>query len=142
MGLSGFSALDHYRLGQCVAEAVEALGRRAVFVASGDLSHKLKADGPYGFAPEGPVFDQAVTDTMASGDFPAIPDHGRRPLRPGRRVRPAVLPDDGRGPGRAGRFPRLLSHEGTFGVGYAVALFPVTGRDPRRCYGPPPVRPS
>ena len=38
--------------------------------------------------------------------------------------------------------PRLLSHEGTFGVGYAVALFPVTGRDPRRCYGPPPVRPS
>ena len=55
MGLSGFSALDHYRLGQCVAGAVEALGRRAVFVASGDLSHKLKPDGPYGFAPEGPV---------------------------------------------------------------------------------------
>ena len=46
MGLSGFSALVHYRLGQCVAEAVEALGRRAVFVASGDLSHKLKPDDP------------------------------------------------------------------------------------------------
>ena len=28
--------------------------------------------------------------------------------------------------------PRLLSHEGTFGVGYAVALFPVTGRDEGR----------
>ena len=56
MGLSGFSALDHYRLGQCVASAAESLGRRVVFVASGDLSHKLKPDGPYGFAAEGARF--------------------------------------------------------------------------------------
>lgn len=28
--------------------------------------------------------------------------------------------------------PELLSHEGPFGVGYAVALFPVTGRDEGR----------
>lgn len=69
IGLSGFSPLAHYQLGQCVAEAAEALERRVLFVASGDLSHKLKADGPYGFAPEGPVFDQAVTEAMASGDF-------------------------------------------------------------------------
>ena len=48
IGLSGFSPLDHYRLGQCIAQAVDALGRRAVFVASGDLSHKLRNDGPYG----------------------------------------------------------------------------------------------
>ena len=48
MGLSGLSALDHYRLGQCVARAVDRLGRRAIFVASGDLSHKLKKEGPHG----------------------------------------------------------------------------------------------
>ena len=46
IGLSGFSPLEHYRLGQCIARAVDKLGRRAVFVASGDLSHKLKDDGP------------------------------------------------------------------------------------------------
>lgn len=69
LGLSGFPALAHYRLGQCIAGAVEALGRRAVFVASGDLSHKLKEDGPYGYAPEGPVFDETVVRTMASGNF-------------------------------------------------------------------------
>ena len=69
VGLSGFSPLEHYRLGRCAARAVEKLGRRAVFVASGDLSHKLRADGPYGFAPEGPAFDAAVTGAMASGDF-------------------------------------------------------------------------
>lgn len=136
LGLSGFSALDHYRLGQCVAGAVEALGRRAVFVASGDLSHKLKADGPYGFAPEGPVFDQAVTDTMASGDFlqfltmdAGLCDRAAEcGLRSFQMMAGAL---DG-----LAVSPRLLSHEGTFGVGYAVALFPVTGRDPRRCYAP------
>ena len=30
--------------------------------------------------------------------------------------------------------PRLLSHRDTFGVGYAVALFEVTGEDSGRCY--------
>ena len=69
IGLSGFSPLDHYRLGQCIAQAVEKLDRRAVFIASGDLSHKLKDDGPYGFAPEGPEFDRQITGAMAEGDF-------------------------------------------------------------------------
>ena len=69
IGLSRFSPLDHYRLGQCIAQAVETLGRRAVFIASGDLSHKLRDDGPYGFAPEGPEFDRQITEAMAEGDF-------------------------------------------------------------------------
>ncbi len=132
MGLSGFSALAHYRLGQCVAEAVEALGRRAVFVASGDLSHKLKVDGPYGFAPEGPKFDEAVTQAMESGDFlqfltmnPALCERAAEcGLRSFQMMAGAL---DG-----LSVAPQLLSHEGTFGVGYAVALFPVTGRDDSR----------
>ena len=136
MGLSGFSALDHYRLGQCVAEAAEALGRRAVFVASGDLSHKLKADGPYGFAPEGPVFDEAVTKAMAVGDFLSFltMDAGlcSRAAECGLRSFQMMA---GALDGLAVS-TRLLSHEGTFGVGYAVALFPVTGRDAGRCFAP------
>ena len=136
MGLSGFSALDHYRLGQCVAAAAEALGRRAVFVASGDLSHKLKADGPYGFAPEGPVFDEAVTKAMAAGDFLSFltMDAGlcSRAAECGLRSFQMMA---GALDGLAVS-PRLLSHEGTFGVGYAVALFPVTGRDADRCFAP------
>ena len=136
MGLSGFSALDHYRLGQCVAEAAEALGRRAVFVASGDLSHKLKADGPYSFAPEGPVFDEAVTKAMAAGDFLSFltMDAGlcSRAAECGLRSFQMMA---GALDGLAVS-PRLLSHEGTFGVGYAVALFPVTGRDAGRCFAP------
>lgn len=137
MGLSGFPPLEHYRLGQCVAGAVEALGRRAVFVASGDLSHKLKADGPYGFAPEGPVFDETVTRAMAAGDFlqfltmdPSLCDRAAEcGLRAFQMMAGAL---DG-----LAVAPQLLSHEGPFGVGYAVALFPVTGRDDSRCYAAP-----
>lgn len=134
IGLSGFSALDHYRLGQCIAEAVNALGRRAVFVASGDLSHKLKADGPYGFAPEGPTFDDAVTKTMANGHFLDFLTMDlalcERAAECGLRAFQMMA---GALDGLAVQ-PELLSHEGTFGVGYAVALFPVTGEDPARCY--------
>lgn len=137
MGLSGLSPLAHYRLGRCVAEAVEKLGRRAVFVASGDLSHKLKADGPYGFAPEGPVFDETVTRAMASGDFLQFltMDHSlcERAAECGLRSFQMM---SGALDGLAVA-PRLLSHEGTFGVGYAVALFPVTGLDSSRSYSEP-----
>lgn len=134
MGLSGFSPLDHYRLGKCVQDAVNALGRRAVFLASGDLSHKLKADGPYGYAPEGPQFDDVVTRTMASGDFlefltidPALCERAAEcGLRSFQMMAGAL---DG-----LAVEPQLLSHEGTFGVGYAIALFPVTGRNDSRCY--------
>lgn len=136
IGLSGFSPLAHYQLGQCVAEAAEALERRVLFVASGDLSHKLKADGPYGFAPEGPVFDQAVTEAMASGDFLQFLTMNttlcERAAECGLRSFQMMA---GALDGYA-IAPKLLSHEGTFGVGYAVAVFPVTGRDDSRHFAP------
>ena len=59
--------LTHYRFGQCIARAAQTLGRKTVLIASGDLSHKLSEDGPYGFASEGPVFDREVTKAMKNG---------------------------------------------------------------------------
>ncbi len=49
IGLSGLSLMKHYELGQCIKEVSERLGRDTVVIASGDLSHKLKAEGPYGY---------------------------------------------------------------------------------------------
>lgn len=80
IGLSGFSPLQHYELGQCVGKAVEKLDRRVVFVASGDLSHKLRDDVPYGYAPEGPVFDHRVTAAMVFRGLPSISHHGPSPV--------------------------------------------------------------
>ncbi len=132
IGLSGLSPVEHYRLGKCIAQAAGALGRRVVFVASGDLSHRLKEDGPYGFAPQGPEFDSRVTKAMAEGDFlelltfaPALCERaGECGLRSFQIMAGAL-------DGLAVR-PELLSYEGPFGVGYGVAAFAVEGADDAR----------
>ena len=69
IGLSGLPLTEHYKLGQMIREAVDQLGRRAVFVASGDLSHKLQDYGPYGFAKEGPQYDERIMDVCSRAAF-------------------------------------------------------------------------
>ncbi len=134
VGLSGFSLYDHYRFGQAVARAAASLDRRAVIVASGDLSHKLKADGPYGFAPEGPLFDARVTDALARADFTGLleldPVFCEKAAECG--LRSFVV--------MGGAFDgfdvkaELLAYEGPFGVGYGVASFePLETSSARRC---------
>ncbi|MDE6589372.1 MAG: AmmeMemoRadiSam system protein A [Oscillospiraceae bacterium] len=132
IGLSGFSPLHHYQLGQCIAKAVDKLGRRAAFIASGDLSHKLKDEGPYGYAPEGPVFDRRITAAMESGDFlqfltmdPALCDRAAECGLRSFQIMAGAL--DG-----LGIESKLLSYEGVTGVGYGVAAFAVTGPDESR----------
>ena len=135
IGLSGLSPLDHYRLGQAIAEAVDALGRRAVLIASGDLSHKLTADGPYGYAPEGPVYDERITRAMAQADFlgflsipPELNEAAAACGTGSFQVLAGAL--DG-----VAVSAELLSHEGPFGVGYAVAAYTPTGPDESRRFG-------
>lgn len=132
IGLSGLSFTDHYKLGKCVTKTAEKLGRRIVFVASGDLSHKLKEDGPYGFAEEGVRFDQEVTNAMKEGDFLKFmeftPDFCDSAAECG--LRSFVI--------LAGALSgkdvtsKLLSYEGTFGVGYAVCEFKLAGENESR----------
>ena len=135
IGLSGFSPMDHYRLGQCIAQAVDTLGRRAVFIASGDLPHKLKDDGPYGYAPEGPVFDYQVTQAMAEGDFLQFltmdPSLCERAAECGLRSFQIMA---GALDGQAVE-AKFLSYEDVTGVGYGVATFTVTGPDDNRRFG-------
>ncbi|MCQ4987267.1 AmmeMemoRadiSam system protein A, partial [Anaerostipes caccae] len=39
ISLSGLSLSDHYTMGQYEKKAADCLGRKTVFIASGDLSH-------------------------------------------------------------------------------------------------------
>ena len=130
IGLSGLSPEMHRHLGRVIAEAVEALGRRVAFVASGDLSHKLLPEGPYGFAPEGPVFDQRIGEVFSSGDLEGLFDFdedfceaaaecGLRSFQ----IMAGAL--DG-----LSFDMRLLSNEGPYGVGYAVAIIAPKGVSP------------
>lgn len=127
MGISGLSPLEHYRVGALVARAARELGRRVVWVASGDLSHRLLAEGPYGFDEEGPRFDEAVCAAFETGDFLALltmdPALAERAGECGLRSFQLMAGALDRTPVSA----ELLSHEGPFGVGYGVAAFEVTG---------------
>lgn len=128
IGLSGLSHETHLEVGRIIAESADELERRAVWIASGDLSHKLKEDGPYGFAPEGPVFDERICELFEAGDLERLSEFddafadaaAECGLRSFRLMAGALegLPYDA----------RLLSHQGTFGVGYGVAAFRV--KDP------------
>lgn len=135
IGLSGLSAGEHYRLGQLIARTAETLSRRTVLIASGDLSHKLREDGPYGFAPEGPEFDRLACAALGSGDFLSLltldPELCESAAECGLRsfwIMAGALD------GRAVQ-SELLSYEGPFGVGYGVACFRPGGEDPARRFG-------
>ena len=120
---SGMSPMEHYRLGQVIAEASGKTNRRVVLIASGDLSHKLTSSGPYGYAPEGPEFDKTVVNALKTGDFSQlfnITDKKRQAAAECGYNSFMVLAGclDGK------EFDaKLLSYEGPFGVGYAVASF-------------------
>lgn len=132
IGLSGLSLMKHYELGQCIQEAAAQCRRRAVVIASGDLSHKLKAEGPYGFQKEGPEYDSRVMyalERAAFGELLEFPEElcnkagecGHRAI-----VMMAGALD------RKELIARRLSYEGTFGVGYGICEYLVQGEDPER----------
>ena len=60
IGLSGLTLSRHYELGMCIRKTAELLGREIAVIGSGDLSHRLKAEGPYGFQKEGPEYDEQI----------------------------------------------------------------------------------
>ena len=123
IGLSGLPLEDHYRLGQIVRQAAEETGRRVVWVASGDLSHKLQSYGPYGFAEEGPEYDRRIMDVCSRAAFGELFGFGEsfceKAAECGHRsfVMMAVALD-----GLAVTAEKL-SHEDVTGVGYGICTF-------------------
>lgn len=123
IGLSFLDDEHHIEIGKTIHETAEALGRRIVFIASGDLSHRLVKDGPYGYAQEGPIFDRTIIDILKSGTLDKLtdisPDLMEKAAECGYRsllILAGVVED-------LPFIPELYSYEGPFGVGYATAGF-------------------
>ena len=121
LGYSFLSNEDHLRFGNAIRQAIATLRRPVAFIASGDLSHRLKPGAPAGFDPEAHRFDEAVVDAIQSSQPQRIAsiDHGLRRLAGecGYRsmlVGLGVIED-------AQTSCEVLSYEGPFGVGYLVA---------------------
>lgn len=96
-------------------------------IASGDLSHCLKEDGPYGFNGQGPEFDKELILSLKNKDVKNIlkldekyPEAGECGLRSICFLL-GILEES-----KTKWQPEILSYEFPFGVGYLVAELKIT----------------
>lgn len=111
----------HKLFGQFIAETAAKLERKTVFLASGDLSHRLIPGAPAGFNPSAKNFDELIENSIKIGDYKAITNISNE-LREiagecgynSIMVALGVINDE---PDQNA----VISYEGPFGVGYIVA---------------------
>ncbi|NLX64298.1 MAG: AmmeMemoRadiSam system protein A [Clostridiaceae bacterium] len=129
ISIAGLSLEQLYIFGYCIQKAVLAYDKKVILIGSGDLSHRLTSDGPYGFAPEGPVFDKYLVETVKEADFKKLIGidnelcykAGECGLRSFAIIAGALN-------GLCVK-SNVLSYEGPFGVGYMVAELTPGSRD-------------
>ena len=130
---SGQLPIEHYKLGKLIQSVIPD-DKKVVWVASGDLSHKLKQDGPYGFVKEGQILDQKLTKIISSGNFTELLKLDSHLVK---KAAECGLGSFIMMAGAVNGYvvkPNLLSYEGPFGVGYAVAMFEVLHQDSSRMF--------
>ena len=126
MGLLAYE--DLYKFGKIVQLVARQLDYEVALIASGDLSHRLQPGAPAGFNPRGQEFDEAVVeylDDLAVEEIMNLDDSlvekaGECGLRPIIMMLGALDGLDVEG--------GVLSYEGPFGVGYAVASYEIAGK--------------
>jgi AmmeMemoRadiSam system protein A len=116
-GPIGLSLPQALRLGTRLAEWDR--GGDWALLASGDLSHRLSPDAPAGYSPAGRRLDRAILEALETGDPTRLlempPEEIDEAGECGLRSVLALL-------GASSGPSEVLSYEGPFGVGYAVAL--------------------
>jgi AmmeMemoRadiSam system protein B len=118
--LTADPSYDAYRdLGEALRQREARRDERVVVVASGDCSHRLSEDGPYGFHPQGPELDRALVAGIAAGDVRALLDIDRRVVEAGGEcgLRAFIFALAALGPARC----EILAYQAPYGVGYLVA---------------------
>ncbi len=128
LAISDLANEEHYRLGQAIYAAASTSEKNIVFVASGDLSHRLTHEGPYGFSALSSVFDEKVKEIVASGRLSELLNIDNSLSVPAAEcgLRSFVA--------LAGLLSKceietnILSYEGPFGIGYLVASLMVKGK--------------
>ncbi len=112
---------EHNIFGKKISETAQNLGRKIVFIASGDLSHKLIPEAPAGFDEKAHEFDDLIVKSIRNGNYGAIMD-----ITPGLRQTAGECGYNSLmvAFGLIGCEPlnnEVISYEAPFGVGYIVA---------------------
>lgn len=123
-----------YAFGVAIQRAALITGKKVAVIASGDLSHYLNDQSPYGARPEGKIFDDAIVDLLERMDILGIMNidpvmcekAGECGLRPIVMMLGAMDGLDVKA--------KVHSYEGPFGIGYTVATFSPIGPTPDRMW--------
>ncbi len=127
LGYSFLSKEDHVRFGKCIRQAIEKIGRRVAFIASGDLSHRLRRDAPAGYNPDAHLFDEEVLAAIRTCSTSRIVDIDQEMRRmAGECGYRSMLVAIGVAQGGTENC-EVISYEAPFGVGYLVAQLAGTG---------------
>jgi len=121
LGYSFLSNEDHLQFGACIRKAADTVARSLAFVASGDLSHRLKPEAPAGYNPAAHRFDDEVVGALQDNAPNRIIEIDQKLRRTagecGYRSMLIAL-------GATRELPsacEVLNYEAPFGVGYLVA---------------------
>jgi MEMO1 family protein len=121
LGYSFLSNEDHLRFGNCIKEAIGKVGRPVAFIASGDLSHRLKLDAPAGYNPDAHLFDEEVVDAIRNNSTGRIVNMDQELRRlAGECGYRSMLVAIGVAEGLESSC-EVINYEAPFGVGYLVA---------------------
>lgn len=129
IGLSGLPLTDHYKLGQLIQETAEKLNRRTAVIASGDLSHRLMEDGPYGYQKEGPEYDKRIVDVMGKAAFGELFEFSEEFCDKAGECGHRSFTIMAGALDRISVRPCFYSYEGPFGVGYGICSYITEGED-------------
>ncbi|HYE69642.1 MAG TPA: AmmeMemoRadiSam system protein B [Anaerovoracaceae bacterium] len=110
-----------YDFGKCIREAVEVSDERVVYIASGDLSHRLTQDAPSGYDPKGREYDESLVEKVNKADVKGLLETDLRFLeKAGECGTRSIVMMFGALDGMKLK-PEVYSYEGPFGVGYLIA---------------------
>lgn len=121
MSYGSLPYLELLKNGAMIQSVSDSMNERIVVIASGDMSHALKTDGPYDYNENGPWFDQLMKQNIENQNpydiFLESANKINRASECGLRSYALML-------GSLSRYElesEVLSYEGPFGVGYLVA---------------------
>ncbi len=117
------------RIGTCIRLTAQTQKRNIVVVASGDLSHRVNVESPYGMVSEGAEFDSIVCEAIAQSSAQKILsiDNDLREAAAECGYGSMVIMIGALGTELASK---LISYEAPFGIGYGVASFCGLNKDP------------
>ena len=115
--------MELMNFGRCIKKAVKDSNIKAVFIASGNLSHRLTENEAYSYTPLGIKFDIALIEKLKSGDIKEIFNIDKKLIKEAGECGLRSLYVLAGAINSSKIKSELLSYEGPLGIGYGIMEF-------------------